>query len=195
MATSNLWDNIQIVKTCILKHNVFNLVSLAIRYLDFETLYYHFEYISDEVIYYVLDNIEDTKKIYFLTQKYICYSYTLGKIYQHNFSKNPIYFSEPLNNYSSYYNIAFLYKKSEAAEAIKLFSWIWSNTISYSVKRLHTDNKREYVVLELEFFLKEQEIIYKTSTVRVKNSRLNFLYFIFHFLLSLFHLFYFFYKG
>ena len=42
---------------------------------------------------------------------------------------------------------------------------MWSNTIFYSVKRLHTDNRREYIMLELKFFLREQEIIYKTSTL------------------------------
>ena len=35
------------------------------------------------------------------------------------------------------------------------------------MKRLHTDNKGEYVILELQFFLREQEIIYKTSTLYV----------------------------
>jgi len=41
---------------------------------------------------------------------------------------------------------------------------MWSNTTSHPVKRLHTDNKGEYVTLELQFFLREQEIIYETST-------------------------------
>jgi len=40
-------------------------MSLAIKYLDFETLHYYFEHASDEVIHYVLDNIENTKKIHF----------------------------------------------------------------------------------------------------------------------------------
>ena len=35
-ATPNLWNNIQIVRTYILKHNVLNPVSLMIRKLDFE---------------------------------------------------------------------------------------------------------------------------------------------------------------
>ena len=42
-----------------------------------------------------------------------------------------------------------------------------SNTTSYSMKKLHTDNRREYIMLELQFFLWEQEIIYKTSTWHV----------------------------
>ena len=32
------------------------------------------------------------------------------------------------------------------------------------MKRLHTDNGGKYVTLELQFFLREQEIIYETST-------------------------------
>jgi len=67
LATPNLWGNIQIVKNCILKHNISNFMGSATRYLDFETLHYHFEYGSDEVMCYVLDNVENTKKIYFPT--------------------------------------------------------------------------------------------------------------------------------
>ena len=33
------------------------------------------------------------------------------------------------------------------------------------MKRLHTDNREEYVTSELKSFLKEQEIIYQTSTL------------------------------
>ena len=66
LATPNLWSNIQIVRTCIPKHNISNPMSLAIKHLDFETLHYCFEHASDEVIHYILDNIEDTKKIHFL---------------------------------------------------------------------------------------------------------------------------------
>jgi len=32
---------------------------------------------------------------------------------------------------------------SEAVEAIKLILWIWSNTTSHLMKRLHTDNGGE----------------------------------------------------
>ena len=32
------------------------------------------------------------------------------------------------------------------------------------MKRLHTDNREEYIISELQFFLREQEIIYETST-------------------------------
>jgi len=65
LATSNLWGNIQIVKTHIFKYNIPNSVSLVIRYLDIEILHHYFRYTFDKVIYYVLNNVEDTKKIYF----------------------------------------------------------------------------------------------------------------------------------
>jgi len=63
LATPNLWGNIQIVRTHILNHNVFNSLSFAIRHLDFETLHYCFGYISDEVMYHVLNNVENRKFI------------------------------------------------------------------------------------------------------------------------------------
>ena len=69
-----------------------------------------------------------------------------------------------LNDYFFYCNITFLYKKSETAKVIKSIFWIWSNTTSYSVKMLYTDNGREYVTSELQSFLRKQGIIYKTST-------------------------------
>ena len=40
---------------------------------------------------------------------------------------------------------------------------MWSNTTFYSVKRLHTDNKKEYVMSELQSFLREQGVIHETS--------------------------------
>ena len=67
------------MRTCIFKHNISDLVSLVTKYLDFETLHHYFRHISNKVICHVLDNIEDMKKIHFLTQTYICYSYILGK--------------------------------------------------------------------------------------------------------------------
>ena len=78
-ATSNIWSNIQIVRTHILKHNAPNPVSLISRYLDFETLHC-----------YVLDNVEDVRKIHFPTQKHIYHSCTLRKIHQHSFFKNSV---------------------------------------------------------------------------------------------------------
>jgi len=44
---------------------------------------------------------------------------------------------------------------------------MWSNTTFNPMKRLHTDNKREYIMSELQFFLREQGIIYETSTSHV----------------------------
>ena len=44
---------------------------------------------------------------------------------------------------------------------------MWSNTIFYSVKRLYTDNRREYIMLKLKSFLRKQGIIYKTSTLHM----------------------------
>ena len=41
---------------------------------------------------------------------------------------------------SFFYNIAFVYKKSEAIGTIKFIFQIWSNTTFHPVKRLHTDN-------------------------------------------------------
>ena len=72
-----------------------------------------------------------------------------------------------LDDYSSYCRVAFLRKKLDAAEAIKAVFWLWSNTTSHSVKRLHTDNGGEYMTLELQFFLREQGIVHKTSIPHV----------------------------
>ena len=94
LATPNLWNNIQIIRTYILKYNIFNPVSLAIRYLNFETLHHCFGHISNKIIYHVLNNVEDVKNIYFLTQK---------KIYQHSFPKNTVHSSELLELIHSYF--------------------------------------------------------------------------------------------
>ena len=77
-----------------------------------------------------------------------------------------------LNNYFCYYNIAFLHKKSEAVKAIESIFQMWQNITSHSIKRLHTNNGEEYIMLVLQFFLREQEIIYETSTPYIyqKNS-------------------------
>jgi len=45
------------VKTCILKHDVPNPMSLTTRYLDFKTLHYCFGHAFDEVMYHVLNNV------------------------------------------------------------------------------------------------------------------------------------------
>jgi len=68
-----------------------------------------------------------------------------------------------LDDYFSYYRVAFLHKKSNAVEAIKAVFWLWSNTTSHSVKCLHTNNGGEYMTLELQFFLCKQGIVHKTS--------------------------------
>ena len=69
-ATSNLWRNIQIIRTHILKYDISNSVILVTRHLDFETLHHCFGHICDEVMHHILDNIEDAKKICFPIQKY-----------------------------------------------------------------------------------------------------------------------------
>ena len=99
LSANFIWNNIQIVKTCIFifKHNISNSINLTTRYQDFETLYHHFQHISDKVICHIFENIEDMKKIYFPTQKYISCSYTLKKMHQYNFSKNPVHSSKPHN--------------------------------------------------------------------------------------------------
>jgi len=143
-------------------------MSLIIRHLDFETLHHYFGHTSDEIICHVLENVEDIKKICFPTQKYICYGCTLGKMHQHSFSENLTCSSESLeliysnliklptlsyskykwiitflDDYFSFYNIAFLCKKFEAVDAIKS------------------------IMLELQSFLREQEIIYEISTLYI----------------------------
>ena len=173
-ANPNLWSNIQIIRTYILKHNVPNLVSLITRHLDFETLYHYFKHASDKIMYHIFDNVEDANKICFPTQKHVCHGYTLENMHQHSFSENltcsikslELTYSDLLelltlscskykwiitflDNYSSFYNIAFLHKKSEVANAIKSIFQMWSNTTSYPVKRLYTDNGGEYVTSEL----------------------------------------------
>jgi len=67
LAILHLWSNIQIIRTYILKHDVPIFMSLVIRHLEFETLYYCFGHASDEIICYVLNNVKDVKKIYFPT--------------------------------------------------------------------------------------------------------------------------------
>jgi len=137
---------------------------------------------------HISDNVESAKKICFPNKKHVYHSCTLEKLYQHSFPKNPKYSSETLglihldflklptllyskykwviiflDDYSSYYRVAFLYKKLDAAKAIKAIFWLWSNTTSHSVKCLHTDNGEEYMILELQSFLHKQGIVHETS--------------------------------
>ena len=44
---------------------------------------------------------------------------------------------------------------------------MWSNTTFYPVKRLYTDNEEEYIISELQSFLREQRIIHKTSILYI----------------------------
>jgi len=44
---------------------------------------------------------------------------------------------------------------------------MWSNITFYPMKRLHTDNEGEYVMSELQFFLRKQGVIYKTNILHV----------------------------
>ena len=150
------------MRTCIIKNNISNPISLVTRYLDYETIHHRLRHISDEAIKHISDNVEGTEKICLPNKKYIYYGYALGKLHQHSFPKNPKHSSETLgliysdlfelptlsyskykwvitflDDYSSYCRVAFLHKKSDAAEAIKAVFWLWSNTTSHSVKRLH----------------------------------------------------------
>jgi len=191
-ALSNLWESIQVVKTCIIKNNVPNPVSLVTRHPDYETIHRRLRHISDEAMRHISDNVEGAEKICFPNKKHICYSCALGKLHQYSFPENSKRSSETLglihsdylelptlsyskykwvitflDDYSSYCRVAFLYKKSDAAEAIKAVFQLWLNTTSHSVKCLRTDNRGEYMTLELQSFLHEQGIVHKTSTLHI----------------------------
>ena len=71
LATANVWDNIKIVETYIVKYNVSNLMSVVIRYLDIETLDCGFRDTSEKIIYDVVEDVEDVKKNYFPTKNII----------------------------------------------------------------------------------------------------------------------------
>jgi len=138
---------------------------------------------------YISDNVEGTEKICFPNKKHVRRSYALGKLHQYSIPENPKCSSETLElihsdllelptlSYSkykwvitflgNYCRVAFLRKKSDAAEAIKTVFQLWSNTTFYSVKCLHTDNGGEYMTLELQSFLCEQGIVHETSTPHV----------------------------
>jgi len=60
------------VRTCIIKNNVSNPVSLVIRHPDYEIIHCHFGHISNEAMRHVLDNVEGAEKICFPNKKYIC---------------------------------------------------------------------------------------------------------------------------
>jgi len=176
------------MRTCIIKNNVPNPVSLVTRHSDYETIYHRLGHISNEAMRHISDNVEGTEKICFPNKKHICCSCALGKLHQCSFPKNSKRSSETLglihsdllelstlsyskykwvitflDDYFSYCRVAFLHKRSDAAKAIKAVFWLWSNTTSYSVKCLYTDNREEYMTSELQFFLHEQGIVHETS--------------------------------
>jgi len=141
---------------------------------------------------HISDNVEGAEKICFSNKKHVCCGCALEKLYQYSFPENSKHSSETLglihsdllelptlsyskykwvitflDDYFSYCRVAFLHKKSDAAEAIKAVFQLWSNITSHSVKHLHTDNGGEYMTLELQSFLREQGIVHETSTPHV----------------------------
>jgi len=137
------------VRTCIIKNNVPNPVSLVTRYPDYETIYRQLGHISDEAMRHVPDNVEGAEKVCFPNKKHVCRSCTLGKLHQRSFPENPKRSSETLglihsdllelptlsyskykwvitflDDYSSYCRVTFLYKKSDTTEAIKAVFWL-----------------------------------------------------------------------
>jgi len=143
-ALPNLWESTQVVRTCIIKNNVSNPISLVTRHPDYETIHHCLGHISDEAMKHVSDNVEGTEKICFPNKKHVYCGCALGKLHQHSFSENPKCSSETLglihsdllelptlsyskykwviiflDNYSSYCRVVFLHKKTDAAEAIK----------------------------------------------------------------------------
>jgi len=153
------------VRTYIIQNNVPNPVSLVTRHPDYETIHCQLGHISDKAMRHISDNVKGTEKICFPNKKYVCHSYALGKLHQCSFPENPKHSSKTLrlihsdllelltlsyskykwmitflDNYSFYCRVAFLHKKSDAAEAIKAVFWLWLNTTSHFVKHLHTNN-------------------------------------------------------
>ena len=92
----NLWGSIQVVRTCIIKNNVPNSVSLVTRHPDYETIHRRLGHISDEAMRHVPDNVEGAEKVCFPNKKHVCCSCALGKLYQHSFPENPKCSSETL---------------------------------------------------------------------------------------------------
>jgi len=150
-ALPNLWGSIQVVRTCIIKNNVPNPVSLVTRHPDYETIHRRLGHISDEAMRHVPDNVEGAEKVCFPNKKHVCRGCALGKLHQRSFPENSKRSSETLglihsdllelptlsyskykwvitffDDYSSYCRVAFLCKKSDAAEAIKAVFRLWS---------------------------------------------------------------------
>ena len=95
-ALPNLWGSIQVVRTCIIKNNVPNPMSLVTRHPDYETIHRCLGHISDEAMRYISDNVEGAEKICFPNKKHVCHGCALGKLHQHSFSENPKHSSETL---------------------------------------------------------------------------------------------------
>ena len=95
-ALPNIWGSIQVIKTCIIRNNIPNPVSLITRHPDYETIYCQLGHISDEAIRHISNNVEGTEKICFPNKKHICYGYALGKLHQCSFPENPKYSSKTL---------------------------------------------------------------------------------------------------
>ena len=74
-ALPNLWGSIQVVRTCIIKNNVPNPVSLVTRHPDYETIHHQLGHISDEAMRHISDNVEGAEKICFPNKKHICCSF------------------------------------------------------------------------------------------------------------------------
>jgi len=80
-ALPNLWGSIQVVRTCIIKNNVPNPMSLVTRHPDYETIHCRLGHISDEAMRHISDNVEGVEKICFPNKKHICRSCALGKLH------------------------------------------------------------------------------------------------------------------
>jgi len=148
-ALPNLWGSIQVVRTCIIKNNVPNSVSLVTRHPNYETIHCCLGHISDEAMRHISDNVEGAEKICFPNKKHVCRGCALEKLYQCSFPENPKHSSKTLglihsdllelptlsyskykwviiflDDYSSYCRVTFLCKKSDAAEAIKFLAMV-----------------------------------------------------------------------
>ena len=56
------------MRTCIIKNNVPNPVSLVTRYPDYETIHCRLGHISDEAMRHISDNVEGAEKTASLTR-------------------------------------------------------------------------------------------------------------------------------
>jgi len=68
------------VRTCIIKNNVSNPMSLITRHPDYEIIYHRLGHISDKAMRHISDNVKDAEKICFPNKKHIYCGCTLGKL-------------------------------------------------------------------------------------------------------------------